>query len=202
MKTPLHFPLIYTVVLDRKKYRLDPYFDNVLKVFAIQKESELPESEKINLSLRLLIKCKINLSYNKKITLLNKIFDALIDSSNGNDNPPQIIDFEQDSGYIFSSFYSEYGIDLYQEQGNLHWWKFLHLFQGLSDNTKIVQVMQIRARPLPIPTKHNSEERINLIKLKQQYSLCLSKETTEKNFANGLKKLANIMQNMTCKGGM
>ena len=64
------------------------------------------------------------------------------------------------------------------------------LFNGLSDDTKIMQIISIRARPLPKPTKYNAEERRQLIKLKQLYKLNLSEEERKKQFQDGLAKIA------------
>ena len=51
MKITLHFPLPYAVVYGGKTYKLKPYFDNVLKVFALQKEQDLSERDRLELSL-------------------------------------------------------------------------------------------------------------------------------------------------------
>lgn len=51
--------------------------------------------------------------------------------------------FEQDAPLIYAAFLAEYGIDL-QDIEDLHWWKFSALFDGLSDDRKIRQVMRIR----------------------------------------------------------
>lgn len=62
------------------------------------------------------------------------------------------------------------------------------LFNGLSDDTKIMQIISIRSRPLPKPTKYNAEERRQLIKLKQLYKLNLSEEERKSNSKMGLQK--------------
>ena len=58
MKITLHFPLPYAVVYGGKTYKLKPYFDNVLKVFALQKEQDLSERDRLEVSLDLLVKSK------------------------------------------------------------------------------------------------------------------------------------------------
>lgn len=50
-------------------------------------------------------------------------------------------DYDVDSELIFSAFYSQYGIDLYEVE--LHYHKFKALFTGLKD-TKLNDVMEIR----------------------------------------------------------
>jgi len=197
MKITLHFPLPYAVVYGGKTYKLKPYFDNVLKVFALQKEPDLSEIDKLDLSLDLLVKSKHKLPTQEKLGLLNAVYDILVDAPQKEpDGTAPIFDFEQDAGFIYASFLSDYGLDLYQQQGRLHWWAFIQLFRGLSDGAKIVQVMQIRAKPIPAPTKHNAKEREQLAKLKAHYALKISQEDKERNFAAGLKRLAGLMLGM------
>lgn len=148
MKITLHFPLPYAVVYGGKTYKLKPYFDNVLKVFALQKEQDLSERDRLELSLDLLVKSKHSkLSEREKTELLNTIYDVLMDTEKSEpDGAAPIFDFVQDAGYIYASFLSDYGLDLYEQQGHLHWWAFIQLFRGLSEGAKIVQVTQADTR--------------------------------------------------------
>lgn len=50
--------------------------------------------------------------------------------------------FVQDAKYIYSAFKEQYGIDL--SEGEMHWWKFLSLFESLNDNTKMGKIMFYR----------------------------------------------------------
>lgn len=52
-------------------------------------------------------------------------------------------DFELDSDLIYAAFLGQYGIDLTTVE-YLHWHKFLALFNGLNDSTKMREVMQYR----------------------------------------------------------
>lgn len=81
------------------------------------------------------------------------------------------VDFEQDSDYIYASFMEAYGLDLVDCQGKLHWKKFMALFQGLPEKTKIKEVMRIRGMEMPEATKNNQKEIQNLMELKSYYAL-------------------------------
>lgn len=75
--------------------------------------------------------------------------------------------FEQDAPLIYAAFLAEYGIDL-QDIEDLHWWKFSALFDGLSDDRKIRQVMRIRG----MDTSGLSKKEIKRINdLKKHYAL-------------------------------
>jgi hypothetical protein len=55
----------------------------------------------------------------------------------------RIVDYIEDGEYIVASFMQDYGIDL--TTCDMHWHRFKALFVGLSDNTKIKQIMSMRA---------------------------------------------------------
>src|SRR5699024_9851159 len=56
---------------------------------------------------------------------------------------------KEDAEYIYASFMSDYGIDLIEQQGKLHWYKFKALLGGLTDGSKFVKVLEIREMELP-----------------------------------------------------
>ena len=62
-------------------------------------------------------------------------------------------------------------MDLQEYQGRLHWKKFIALFQGLSEDTKIREVMKIRAMDIPEPNKWNWKQRKQIMELKSYYAL-------------------------------
>ena len=99
------------------------------------------------------------------------------------------MDFEQDAWAIYSAFRQAYGIDLHRHR--LHWWVFLDLLRALPDDTKLSQIIGIRAQPMPPATKYNAAERQRLSRLKAQYAL-RDKKTAEE----GLKSMADMIMHM------
>lgn len=55
----------------------------------------------------------------------------------------RVVDYIEDGEYIIASFMQDYGIDL--TEVDMHWHKFKALFAGLSDDTKIKQIMSMRS---------------------------------------------------------
>lgn len=51
--------------------------------------------------------------------------------------------FEQDVPYIYAAFKEQYGIDL-TEEDDMHWWKFMALFESLNEDTKMSKIMYYR----------------------------------------------------------
>lgn len=50
--------------------------------------------------------------------------------------------FAQDSPYIYAAFKEQYGIDLTEVE--MHWWKFMALFESLNEDTKMSRIMYYR----------------------------------------------------------
>ncbi len=50
--------------------------------------------------------------------------------------------FSQDAPYIYAAFKEQYGIDL--TGADLHWWKFMALFESLNEETKMSKIMYYR----------------------------------------------------------
>lgn len=70
----------------------------------------------------------------------------------------RLFDWEYDAPRIASDFQREYGIDLTDEGTEMHWYRFMALFNGLGDHSRIVQAISIRAADLD-SEKLGKEER-------------------------------------------
>jgi hypothetical protein len=80
----------------------------------------------------------------------------------------QVYSYEFDDNYIYSAFLQQYNVDL-QDTEYLHWWKFRAMFDGLSKETKIVEIMGYRA--IDLRTIKDKEEKKRIKKLKELYKL-------------------------------
>ena len=184
-------PLTDYVIYNSKKIRLDMSFGNILRVYDVFKDDFLTDSEKAEFALALLVK-------NRKlpdIRALDVIFREQIETyGKKSTNNLRVVDFRQDSAYIYSSFLMDYNIDLTEQYDKLHWQKFIALFQGLSEHTKMREVMSIRAKPVPKPDKYNQEYIRSLMELKAYYALDISQEEREKNFQTGLKNMFEALK--------
>lgn len=190
--------ILYALGTRLGKLKLNLAFDNVLRVYDLQRDEVLEDIDKIDISLSLLVKnyWRVRyLSYDKKINIFTEIFKTYISvksKSSGGDE--KVFDFNQDSNHIYASFMLDYGIDLVEQQGKLDWRKFIALFQGLSNRTKIREVISIRTRKIPEQTTYNQEEIQALLKAKAYYALEFTEEEMEEQFQRGLDKLANALE--------
>lgn len=165
-----------TVMLGKKRFLINPAFDTVLEVQRLFAEEELTDHDKVEQALKMFVindRRMRGMGINAKVELLNEIYRQCI---NTRKHPPsrkniRVLDFEYDGEYIYSSFMLDYGIDLIDEQGHLPWKKFIALFQGLSENTKIREVMRIRSMDIPKPTGKNGKQIQEIMDLKSYYAL-------------------------------
>ncbi len=156
----LNDPLPWSFVYGGREYPLDLAYDNVLDVHDVMADEDLLEHEKIQIAMKLLVEGEIegdlvgawNHIYQKYITSQVRApiqydiagnITPVAESDDDDDREPHF-DFSQDGGLIYASFLDAYGIDLYREQGKMHWWVFQSLLEGLPDDTILQRVIQIR----------------------------------------------------------
>ena len=191
MKWPLYKALPRRI----RNYKLDLSFSNVLRYMDLcENKDGLTDDDIIDISFEWFVGTK-KVTQDTKIEILNEIFSEYI-------NPPRrklknnsinqaVVDFNIDSGYIYASFMQAYGIDLY-DNPELHWCKFIALFEGLPEDCIIKQIMHIRAQEIPKPTKYNAEEIQRITELKTLYAL--PSATDESSLLSSLDKLFDTME--------
>lgn len=98
----------------------------------------------------------------------------------------RVVSFTEDSAFIYAAFLAQYGIDL--TTAPLHWWKFRALFDGLTDNHKIVEIMGYRG--LDLSKIKDREQRARYRRLKEMYKLpdTRSVEEIERDNIRSLEK--------------
>lgn len=194
------YPLDRYIEYNGKRYEVDLAFDNILRMFDLQKEELFTDTEKLDLSLEMLIG-KNSLLVTEKAELFKLIFEQFISTGKGSKSDTKVVDFNQDAPHIYASFLMDYGIDLVEMQGSLDWRKFIALFQGLSGRTKMREIMTIRSKPLPKPTKYNQEEIQALQEAKAYYAIKLTEAEAEEAFQKSLDKFADSLARRAKKAG-
>lgn len=180
----LAYPLTESVEIDGKEYPLNLAFDNVLRLIDMLSDNELSDYEQIVLGLKMLIGTSLpEYPAEKKEEIFHQLFNDTIGKDieenipvdlEGNPMPQKkeekIYSIKQDAPYIYASFYQDYGIDLFEMQGKLHWEKFKALLAGLRPDTKFKEIIGIRTMELPTG-KGMSKERKRIQELKEYYRL-------------------------------
>lgn len=192
-------PLNESIDFKGRIFFIDMSFNNILTVFEILEDEELTNAQKLVDSLYMLTsEDEFDLSYlsdmddlgyaselqeyifNRLLKLDDNEEEYLVDILGNKFKPPKkeeedqedkrSYDFVHDAHFIYSSFLKDYQIDLYEQHNKMHWEVFIALFEGLSDDTKIKKVINIRTRDLPTG-KGSAKEREELIRLKNIYKL-------------------------------
>lgn len=171
----------------RRTVKLNLSFNRVLGVLDILDDERFDDQSKVDFCLSLLCKKK---RHPKDPELLTAIFKLLEPERKKKSKGEKVFDYTQDRGLIVAAFWQAYRIDLNAEHDRLHWFTFLDLLQGLPSDTRLSEVISIRTRPMPKPTKHNAEERAQLARLKAEYRLEKSEAEQQNELQAGLRKMA------------
>lgn len=197
MTHPLYCPLPQRIIYAGKQYPLRPSFDRVLEVFDVFGRPDWDEEQRLEYAIWLLAPKARKLSIDHKAHLMDQLYKLMLNTKNKLSSGPKSIDFLQDAPYIYAGFRQAYGIDLYDEQGKLHWLKFLALFRALPENTRIMEIVSIRTRPIPKRTKYNAEEIRALMRAKETYRLEISQAERDTQLVQGLRSIASVLEGMS-----
>lgn len=181
----LYYKLDDTIQIDGKDYHADLAFDNVLKIIDMLND-QIPDIKKLNLGMMMLFGIDtdlVKLPIEDQQKLFTNVFYHYVNQQEketpqvdlqGNPLPAYKKDkqnfysLKHDAELIYASFMQAYGIDLIDQQGKLHWYKFQALLAGLPEETKFRQVVSIRMWEKP--KKSDSEEK-RMRELKKIYAL-------------------------------
>lgn len=188
-----------SVVLDGRRYMIRPSWDRMLEAYDVL-QNDWTEAEKIDYIAWLLFWE----TPKDKRAGVSAVFSLFKSKKTGDDE--KTFDFAQDAQYIYGAFWQAYQIRLqdwrdtrkhsWERSRWLHWSEFLALFASLPENTRMAEIISIRVRPLPKPTKYNAEEIANLQKVKAAYALERTEEERQLRFAEGAKKLFGALEGL------
>ena len=190
MKLQDHLP--QGVFVDNRFYRLDFEFRNVLRMMEILDRDDLMPDAKEYLALKCLTKHPRNVH---KVMLAVR---SLLFQEKPKKDAKKITDFEQDAGLIRAAFRQAFGVDLYREK--LHWIEFSEMLNAIPEGNRYAEVVGIRARPIPAPTKWNQHEREWLLKAKADVALHLSDKEQAEKYKQDVGKVFASLFGMIQKG--
>ena len=88
--------------------------------------------------------------------------------------PPYSYDY--DAPFIYAAFLEQYGIDL-EKIKFLHWWKFRAMFDALSEDTRIMEIIKFRS--MELDGKMSKEQKTYYRKMKKIYELPQKEKSKE-----------------------
>ena len=195
--TRLQDALPDSVTVNGRHYRLDLDFRNVLRMSDILARDDLLPGARDYLAL----KCLMKRPPIKAGPVLAAVRAMLFPDAGKTADRKKLTDFEQDAGLIRAAFLQAYGINLYRDR--LHWLEFTGLMAHLPEGSRYSEVLGIRAREIPAPTKYNRAEREWLIKAKAACRLEMTEREQADNYARAVKDVfAGLMAWAAHEGNM
>ncbi|WEV56128.1 bacteriophage Gp15 family protein [Ligilactobacillus acidipiscis] len=137
------------------EYHINFAFDNILRWYEMIEDDAMSEEEKVILAFEMLFPGVETEDADLIVGGVQSVADYIQASPYGNgandpdtgfSTPDRYYSFTQDAEAIYASFMSQYGIDLVEQQGKLHWDKFKALFSGLEEHTAFKEIVSIRTR--------------------------------------------------------
>lgn len=170
--------------LGRRRYRVDLDFRRVLQMLDILARDDLTPEARDYLALRCVMRRPPRDAHAGVEALRALLFPAARPSA----DKQKITDFEQDADLIRAAFLQVYGLNLYRDR--LHWLEFSALLAGLPEGSRYSEVIGIRVRPMPAPTKWNAAERSWLAKAKAEFAVRMNEKETAQSLESGLRSVA------------
>lgn len=149
-----------------KKYKIDTDFNTAFQCFEILEDDNIRDEERALAVIYLLF----DFIPNKDLDLFMEkaaIYLQCGKSKEEHNQNKKDMDFNQDKGYIVSSFMSDYHIDLSKEK--IHFWQFIDYLEGLTENSSLNRIRAIRN--YDVKKIKDSKEREQMIKAQKQVAL-------------------------------
>lgn len=190
----LHERLPDSVTAGGKTYRVDLDFRNVLRMIDVLGREEMLPSARDYVAL----KCVMKRPPKNAGPVLAALRDVLF-SADSEPAEQKLTDFEQDADLIRAAFLQAFGINLWRDR--VHWLEFTGLLGALPEGSRYADILGIRARPMPKPTKYNAEERAWLAKAKLKHAVRMTEREAQNKYSTDLQRIATAMIGLAKKGG-
>lgn len=175
------------IKVDDKYYKINTDFRIALECDEIARDVLICDYEKILAIIYLLVGEEALNDYENHDRIFNLCQKYLqrnrSDEDLEEDDEEPSLDFKQDESFIKASFMSDYKIDL--DNLDLHWWAFLDLLSGLTENSVLSRVRYIREESLE---GKKDKEREQWIKMKKSVALKYEKTEEEKEMDDLFEK--------------
>lgn len=194
MKIRLFDRLPEGVTVGGRFYKCDFDFRNVLKMLDIMQIQELTPAARDYLC----VKCVLrgHLPARNVADVYSSVCNILFEKTP--ENGEKLMSFEQDAALIRAAFRQTYQIDLFRDA--LTWFEFIELLHALPEGNRFTEIVGIRARPLPAPTKWNAKEREALIKAKQSVALNMNERERENKYNRDVSRIFDGLFTWAQKG--
>ena len=184
------------ITVDGRFIACDFDFRNVLRMLDVMQMTDIyPDARDY-----LCIKCVVK--HPRRVKDVPGPYKAILDllfEKTPDRGGEKLTSFEQDAGLIRTAFRQEYGINLFRD--SLTWFEFTELLHHMPDGNRYEDVIGIRARPMPAPTKYNAKEREWLLKAKSDVALHLTEAEQAKQYDRDVTVIFKGLLSMIPKDG-
>jgi len=182
------------VTVGGRFYKCDFDFRNVLKMLDIMQIQELTPAARDYHCVKSVFRG--HLPARKVADVYSSVCNILFEKTP--ENGEKLMSFEQDAGLIRAAFRQTYQIDLFRD--SLTWFEFIELLHALPEGNRFTEIVGIRARPLPAPTKWNGKEREALIKAKRSVALNMNERERENKYNRDVSRIFDGLFTWAQKG--
>lgn len=130
------------ITVDGIAYKIDANFRNVLRIFAMLKEENIPEQKRISqLSEWFFVDEKPKNAVREFLKFVNP--ESEEKETGKSEEREKSFDYEFDAEQIYTSFLQDYNLDLFDAE-YLHWYKFKAMLNNLSAESPFRKRIQLR----------------------------------------------------------
>lgn len=202
-----------------KEFNVDMAYDNILLLFEMFNDDMIHDTIKMDIAVEMLV-----IEYEElQISDMHELSDLFYflmkefvgidlkgdkeeseetqakDMQGEIEKPKEFMNYEKDAEYIYASFLFDYGIDLFEERGKMHWNKFNSLLINLSDESKLKKVISYRTAKIPTGKHANSEQAEHIRKMKRIYALDRGKKQSPEEMNKAFDSVGNALKEMAMK---
>lgn len=135
-----------TVAVDGRQYRVHTDFRNWIHFELLMLDRTIPIQRKIVEILKLVYAEELPPTLGEAMDAAFLFYARPRSEKTGAEERKkgkQVYSFAHDDEYIYAAFLAQYGVDL--QSSDLHWWQFKAMFAALSDENKIIKIMEYRS---------------------------------------------------------
>lgn len=185
------------ITVGRRSYKVNLDFRNVLRMMDVLDRKDLL----IETAQYFALKCVMRRVPKDTAGAMKAVTDICFAAAKKHRHAEgkRLTSYTQDAAVIRAAFLQTYGVDLWTAK--LHWLQFRDLMEGLpSEGSRYAEIINIRGRPMPNPTKYNADERHWLQEAKRAYALEMTEDEQENQYQQDVMNIFNGLMGLVPKG--
>ena len=173
------------IVVNEKEYLINTDFKVALKCLEIINDGKISDAERTYAVIYLLFDIVPNVEDMEEFLRLTRVYLQCGEETKTHEERKKDMDFKHDKSYISASFMSDYQIDL--SKVDMHWWQFMELLQGLTEETMLSRIREVRN--FDLNDLKDAKARGKMVKAKEQLALPVELSEEEQEAISEFEKL-------------